>query len=526
MGFVSRLLAPQGIQAVNPGDERLWGGAYVNTHAGVSITPETAMAISTVNACVRIISNALAMLPLPVFRRTESNGKERAFQHPLDNLLHDAPNGLENSMQFRQRMQKSLLLRHNAYSRIVPGPRGAVDQLIPLHPDRVWVEELPGGRKRFHHWPLRGDREILLQDEVLHLYTMSDDGIRGFPMIDYARESFGLAAAAEAYGARVYTQAPLHSGILTHPGTLKAETRQQLKEEISEEYGGLAGAHKTMILQEGMEWKQLSLSPEQLQLLQARQYQTAEIAEWFGVPLELLQAARGTTTWGRGIEQLLIAFLTFTMDPWFVLWEQTINSELILNKERFFVEFVREALLRSTPAARGQFYRTMVMMGVMTRNEVRVKENLNILPGLDEPLTPLNMREGDDERQERGRQTQTASGPIAADPHHRALVLDAASRVVRKEAMTLRKLAQKHAEDLEAFHLAVDGFYEGEHRAWVRETMRISGPDAIYWCQIRATEIKVDGIQAVESWEVLRVMDLADSVLGGEHDATADARSG
>lgn len=524
MGLLARALAPMVSASDGPGgplSDYWYQPRGTLTSSGVSVTPETALNIATWNACLRILSNTLAMLPLVTYRRTADDGKDRATNHPLYAVLHDRPNTLQTSFQFRQGQMRDLVSRGNAYARILSGPRGTVDQLVPLSPDRMQVEAISNGRRRYtYHPPGGGAQQTLTQDEVWHLMNMSQDGLIGTSLIAQARESLGMAAAVSSYGARLFSQGALHQGVLSHPGTLKPETRERLRDELSSQHSGLANAHKTMILQEGMKWEKTSLTPEDAQWLGTRTFQSAEIAEWTGVPLELLQLEGRTTTWGTGIEQLLIGFITFTMNPWFVLWEQSINTDLITARDTFFAEFRREALLRGDAASRANFYNTMVNMGSLTRNEVRRLENLNILPGLDEPLTPLNMRQGQEQSAPSPKQMPPPEPPPArrADsvtPHYRALVLDAAARMVRRETQALAKLAAKHAADSQAFHVAAATFY-ADHAGAMAEALRISDVDAADWCDCQRHALAQDGLGQIEHWNESKPRDLAMMVLGME----------
>ena len=523
---ITRALAP--LQAAAPVDmgptsDFWYEPVTAFNSSGVRITPETAMAISTVYACVRILSNAVGMLPLVVFERMANGGKTRAPNHPLYSLLHDQPNPRENAFQFKQRMTKSLLLRGNAFSRIVPGPRGFADQLMPLHPDFMRVELLQSGRRRYTYTPPGKSPEPLLEDEVLHLYTMSEDGTVGASLIRLAANSFGLAAATEQYGARLFSNGALHQGILSHPGELKPATRKALQDNFKESVGGLANAHNTLVLQEGMTWTNVSINPDDAQFLETRTFQSAEIAQWFGIPAEMLTIEGRATTWGTGIESLMLGFVTFTLTPWMVLWEQTINNDLILNPRRFFVEFIREALLRGDAASRAAFYRTMINTGVMTRNEVRQRENLNFIPGMDEPLIPLHLqspaeREQRQERreEERERRRPPADSAATLTLHHRALLVDASARAIRKEVETVRKLAQKHAGDADGFEAAVDDFYlNGVYQDWLAATLKVAEVEVVAWCQAQAAEVTAQGgLGNIETWVLTKPRDLALLVAG------------
>ena len=400
------------------------------------------MAISTVYACVRIISQTLAMLPLVVYRRRADGGKERATNHPLYDVIHARPNVRQSSFQFREMLMGHALLRGNAYAQRLPGPRGFVDQLVPLHPDRVTPKLASDGTIHYEVRLNTGTIKTLLQDEVFHISTLSDDSIQGLSLVGLARESFGLAESTQKYGKQFFTNGARPGGILKMPGKLGVDAHARLKADWANQYGG-DNNHKPAILEEGMEWTAMGLSNEDSQFLETRAFQVEEIASWFGVPLSLLQHTEKSTSWGTGIGQLTQGFTTFTMQPWFTRWEQEISSALIGDNQTYFAEFVVEGLLRGDHATRAQFYGAMVDRGIFTRNEVRRIENMNPLPGLDDPLTPLN--------------TSRGGNPDLT----RALAGDAAERMTKKEANAISRAATKHATDLSAFKASIVEFYSG-----------------------------------------------------------------
>ncbi len=501
MGVLDRLLGPRAQSS--PIDDFWYQPVGLMTNAGVRMSADTAMTLSTVYACIRILANTLGMLPLPIFEHMTDGGKRRAPKHPLYYVLHDRPNNRQTSIQWRQMMVGHMALRGNAYSQIILGNTGYATELIPLNPDRVRVELLETGRLRYRYQPQNGREEVFLQDEILHFSTMSLNGVTGLSLIGLARQSFGLTMALESHGARFFSQGARPGGTLQHPGKLGKEAHERLRDSWKEHYGGLEGAHRPAILEEGMEWKQLSVNNDDAQFLDSRRFQAAEVAQWFGVPLELLQLEGRGTTWGTGIENLLIAFVTFTMDPWFVTMEQTINSKLVLQPDRFFVEFVREALMRGDGRSRSTFYSRMVPLGVMTRNEVRTRENLNPLPGLDAPLTPLNMSQGG--------VTQKAM----------VLALDASGRLVRREISAIRKAAPKYADDPEGWRSWVEAFYH-DLRGDVAEITHLDSFAVGAYCEDQVRDLMANGVDVLERWDRERPAALAALMMGGDEDAIAD----
>jgi len=468
----------------------------ITSAAGIAISPEKALAISTVFACVRIISQTVAMLPLIVYQRRPDGGKERASNHPLFDILHDRPNVRQSSFQFREMMMGHSLLRGNAYARIVPGPRGFADQLVPLHPDRVTPSLATDGTIVYEYRRPDGIPEHLLQDEVFHLSGLSDDGIKGLNMTVLARDTFGLAAATENYGSRFFAEGQRPSGVFTIPGRIKEEGRDRLKEELRG-FSGPQGSHKTAILEDGLTWQQVGLSNEDSQFLETRLFQVEEVASLFGVPLSLIQHTEKSTSWGTGITQLTLGFVQFTIQPWLVRWEQEIRNDLILNKDRFFAEFVLEGLLRGDPATRAAFDAIMIDRGVFTRNEVRVTENRNPLPGLDEPMSMLNMRQG------------TGGNALALE-----LSTDAAARMVRKEVGAIRKAAEKYAENRVDWEAWVAEFYN-EFRADLMEVCKLEPYLALTYANAQRDELLAIGVGAVDGWESDRTGKLVDLMMRG-----------
>ncbi len=452
MGFVTRLLSPTP-KAFNfgPADNFWYEPIGGSTTSGVSINPQTAMAISTVYACVRIISGTLAMLPLVVHQRLPTGGKERATQHPLFEILHTQPNVRQTSFQFREMMMMHALLRGNGYAEIIPGARGFADQLLPLNPDRVRPFLANDETIHYEYQAPSGRTKIFLQDEVFHIANLSDDGVKGLSTVALARNSFGLAKATEEHGSRHFSQGQVPAATLETAGKLSTEAQDRLRDNWKDIHGGVRNTGSIAILEEGLTFKPMAMSNEDSQFLETRMFQVEEIASWFGVPLSLLQHTEKSTSWGTGITELTLGFVKFTMQPWFTRWEQEIQQDLILDPDLFFAEFVLEGLLKGDPKTRSQFYNIMIRTGVFTRNEVRIIENLNPLDGLDEPLDPAQTNQSG-QLNRREDNTQGLALKLATDT---------AARMVRIETREIEKAAKKYADDPIGWATWVGEFYEG-----------------------------------------------------------------
>ncbi len=392
MGFLNEVMGPA-VMVGPPASDDFWFGEAPNVaHAGVIINPETALRISTVYRCVAAVAADLASMPLILYKRDGIN-KDRAPDHALYPVLHDQPNEWQTSYEWREMMMAHLLLRGNAYNLIQEGPSGFADQLIPLNPARMMVEQLPNRKIRYTYSWEDGQGEIFDQDEIFHLKGFSTDGIVGLSTVNLARESFGLGAAAEQFGARFFSQDGTPGGVLTVQGTISDEASKRLERSWSQTRSGLSKAHRTAVLEQGTKWEQVGLSNEDAQFLGTRAFQVEEMARWFGVPLHRIGHTEKATSWGTGIEQFNLGYIAFTLIPWIRRWEQSIRKDLILEKDRqdFFVEFLLAHLLQADITKRYNAYDKGIKGGWLSRNEVRVLESLNTVEGLDGYLVPQNM---------------------------------------------------------------------------------------------------------------------------------------
>jgi len=443
--------------AAAPTDD-FWYEPLTRTNAaGARVSAETAMRVSIVFACVKVLAETLASVPLILYRRLPKGGKERADDHPLSAVLRRRPNRWQTSFEFREMMQGHLALRGNAYARIVPGPQGFADQLVPLHPDRVRPRRLPNQRILYEFSPAPPDSGLvrLTQDEVLHIRGMSADGMVGINPIDQAAEVLGITIAADKYAARFYRNNARPMGILKHPGRFKTdEDREDFRRRWREAHAGEM-QHNVAVLESGMEWQDIGVTARNAQFLDMRKFQATEVARIYRMPPHKVGILDKATF--SNIEQQAIEFVQDTMLPWFVRWEQALTRDLILDPDQFFIEFLIDGLLRGDLKTRFEAYVLAVTNGIMTRNEVRIRENMNPLPGLDAPLRPLNMAE-------EGVPANGAGGSATL----RALVSDAAGRVVRAETRELIKLirASSGGENYEGRTAA---FY-ARHAEFMRRT--------------------------------------------------------
>ena len=367
-----------------------WYTQVGSSIGGAPVSADTALRLSTVFACIRVLAETLSSLPLIVFRRTPKGGKERATEHPLYALLHDQPNHWQTSMEWREMMMVHCALRGNAYSEIISARGEPVAELIPLPPDSVTVELLPGKIMRYTLKEHNGTARIIPTSNMFHLRGMSLDGYVGISPIDYERETVSNGLAALQYQGRILKNDGAITTYLNYPGKFKdAENRAEFARQWQAAVtGGNRG--KTPILENGMELHNLTVTNRELQYIESRKYTREEIAAIYRVPLVLLQAGDKTQTYASA-EQFFDSLVKHTMLPWFYRWEQAISRDLIMPfDEDIFAEFLVDGLLRGDTAARSAFYQIMVEIGAMTRNEVRIKENLNPLPGLDEPVQQPN----------------------------------------------------------------------------------------------------------------------------------------
>jgi HK97 family phage portal protein len=388
--FLRRLLQPRAIMTSAGLAEYLRHGAQ--TYAGMSVTPDTAVQVSAVFACARVVAEDLAKLPVVVYQRSDREEKERAPNSPFWRLLHDKPNSWQSSQQFREYLTLCAILRGNgfAWKNVLAGQ---VRELLPIHPARVRIEQLPDYEIVYHVRDDRGIETPYTRRQIFHLSGPSLDGVSGVSIVGLARQSIGLAMAAEGFGATLFGNSAMPRGVLEHPGKLSKEASERLRESWHEVHQGVGSANKVAVLQEGMKFHQIGLSNEDSQFLETRQFSIVDIARWFRVPPHKI-GELGRATWGN-IEHMAIEYVTDTLMSWGRRWEDAFNQQVI-GTNNVYAELLFDALLRGSTMDRYQAYQIAAGGNApwMTRNEIRRLENRPPLDGLDEILKPLNMGAG------------------------------------------------------------------------------------------------------------------------------------
>ena len=370
-------------------ENRTAGSSYTffmgGSTAGKIVTERSAMQMTAVYSCVRILAEAIAGLPLHLYRYTDSGGKEKATDHPLYLLLHDEPNPEMSSFVFRETLMTHLLLWGNAYAQIIRNGKGEVMALYPLMPNKMSVERDENGQLYYTYTRSAEEaktsetgRVILLPKDVLHIPGLGFDGLVGYSPIAMAKNAIGLAIATEEYGAKFFANGAAPSGVLEHPGTIKDP--QRVREAWQSQFGGSSNSGKIAVLEEGMKYTPISISPEQAQFLETRKFQINEIARIFRVPPHMVGDLEKSSF--SNIEQQSLEFVKYTLDPWVVRWEQSIARSLLSENEKkqYFVKFNLEGLLRGDYASRMNGYATARQNGWMSANDIRELENLDRIP--------------------------------------------------------------------------------------------------------------------------------------------------
>lgn len=401
-------------------DRSPWGDFWfepvgMRSGTGLRVSADSAMRLTAVYACVRILSETMASLPFVLYRTDASGGKVRVTNHWLYRLFARRPNRFQNPFEWREMMQGHLALRGNAYNRIVSNARGEIIELVPIHPDRIRIELLPGGEFRYRITDRDGRESVLPRGEVWHLRGLSSDGLLGMSPIEIARESVGMALAAQDYGARFFANdAKPTGGWIEFPGSFKdAEAKKVFRESYQQAQSG-ANRGKVLVLENGMKFHEVGVTNRDAQFLELRKFQITDIARLFRVPPHMIGDLDRATF--SNIEQQSLEFVMHTMTPWAERWEASIEAELLPDDDGLEVEFDFANLMRGDAASRAGYYQSGIQNGWLTRNEARLAENLNPLEGLDEPLRPLNMTEESDAEEAEGEPAEKPPTPEPKEP--------------------------------------------------------------------------------------------------------------
>lgn len=447
------------------------------TSAGIRVTPDIALKAAALHACIKVLAETIATVPLRM-RRSTALGAVDAPEHPLDELIRYQPNGIQTAVEFWEMIMMQAGLNGTGYAEIVPGPRGAVDQLIPLR--RCEPERLRDGSLRFRITdPVTGRSRVLLQEEVFRVPGMSSDGVRGLRAVDLAADDIGLGMAADAYAARVFSNKLNIGGFLVHPKKLDKGAQRNLIHALMERFAGSENAHRPVILQEGMKFERATMDADKAQLLEARKWQIVLIAMRWRIPLHMLGIYDGATH--SNVEQQALDLVRYTIRPWVKRIEQAIRRDLVIATRSYWAEFNLEGLLRGDSAARGEYFSKALGAGGhapwLTVNEVRRIEGYNDIPGGDVIRWPANQQTP----------AQPAE-PAAAGIEDQSTPLAKASALVRRENAAIGKALMRHADDADAFRTWLGAFFGG-HVSTVMSMLGIPKEAARTYCGHQRTAI-------------------------------------
>ena len=359
---------------------------FGRTTSGKPVNERTAMQTTAVYACVRILAEAVASLPLHVYEYQDDGGKKLVHDHPLYYLLHDEPNPEMTSFVFRETLMSHLLIWGNAYAQIIRDGAGRVLGLYPLLPDKMEVQRDDRGNIYYVYsrnsdenpmFKEYGDIRLKAED-VLHIPGLGFDGLIGYSPIAMAKNAVGMTLACEEYGASFFANGANPGGVLEHPGVLKDPSK--VRESWNSVYRGVNNAHKIAVLEEGMKYQQIGIPPEEAQFLETRKFQINEIARLYRIPPHMVGDLDKSSF--SNIEQQSLEFVKYTLDPWVIRWEQSLQRSLLLpgEKGKYFIKLNVDGLLRGDYQSRMNGYAVGRQNGWFSANDIREMENMNPIP--------------------------------------------------------------------------------------------------------------------------------------------------
>ena len=404
--------------------ERYLGWAFGGgiSSSGLVVNPANAMQSASVYACLKVLSESVGMLPLCIYTKGANGARTPDEAHPLYELLHEQPNEYQSAIEFLEMMVLHLNLRGNAYAYINRTRSGRVVELIPIHPDMVYVLMDVDGQVTYQAGVENGARRTLKRSEILHVKGLTINGWLGISPIAYARESIGLSLATEKFGGQLFRNGAKMGGVLEHPGKLSDEAYNRVKNSFDAASSG-ENAHKTALLEEGMKFSKVSMNANDAQFLETRKYQRGEIAGIFRVPPHLIMDLERATF--SNIEHMSLEFVQYSLMPWLTRIEKAIRRDVFSDQDKktHTIKFNVAALLRGDAASRSAYYASGITNGWLTRNEARAMEYLNPLDGLDVPLMPLNLTDGSEppaepaeDLAEQAPNTPTGAKPVGDKP--------------------------------------------------------------------------------------------------------------
>lgn len=473
MGIISNLFEQRAASFKVGQEPPDWFGRAIgawDSWAGVNVTPELAMTYGAVFACVNVISQTLASLPLITYRRL-ARGRERAVDFPLYSILHDLPNPEMTSFDMRQALMGHVALRGNGFAEIVSDRGGRVRELWPLRPDRMRLGRNQAGKLEYIYTlpqSIGGGEKTFRMEQIWHIRGLTSSGLWGLSPVGQAMQTVALGLAMDEFGSRFFGNGAQPGFWLKHPQQLKEAAYERLKKSFEQRNSGLTNAHRIAILEEGMSVEKIGIAPDEAQFLESRKFQIREVARWFRMPPHMIQDLENATF--TNIEHQGIEFVVHTVRPWAVNLEQSISRCLLLEDERkqYYAEHLVDGLLRGDTQSRYTAYQSAINTGWMVPNEAREKENLNPIDGLDEPRMQLSYTTvgGDEPKKDpqgAGSGVRDAGGRIEA---FLPVLEDVLGRIGKREGQDW-SAALKGSGDLAKW---VDGYY-GELESYAQRQL-------------------------------------------------------
>lgn len=509
------------------------------TVSGESVTVTGSLSVPAVLGAFTILAEDTASLPLILYRRME-RGKERATSNPYYALMHDAPNPEHTSMVFREFILGHMLGWGNFYAQVIYDGRGRAVELWPLKPSRMEVFREPTGERKYLYTLENGSKRAFRASDILHIPAFGFDGLVGYSRVAMARNSIAMAFSAEKYAGRVFQNDARPSVVVKHPGSLTDEAYKRLRETWNQSYQGAGNAGKAAILEEGMDVAAIGFPPKDAMFIEQQEWSVTQVSRVFRIPPHMLGQVNRSTSWGSGIEQQELGYLSHTLRPWLVRIEQQLNKDLLLEAERklYFYEHLTDGMLRTDITARFGAYAQAITNGWMTRNEAREKENMNPLKGLDEPLVPLNMQGADEPDPEPNPGPNPQPLPLGEgepdedeeDDVVRGFVREAAERIVRREVNEVQDAVKRWLDKgkPEKFTAWLEQFYRSDLPQFILKTLepmrrdvsQVTGVYCLTHGQIVARDLEERRAVSVETWQE-RMPELLTNALMGEEIASS-----
>jgi HK97 family phage portal protein len=463
---------------------RYWLTDWANgqaTASGERVTATTSLALSAYYACIKVLSEDVGKLPFKVYKELSPRGKEVVRDHPAYRVLHRRPNPWMSAMTFRMTLQAHVCGWGSGYAEIQRTQGGEIEALWLIHPSRVTVlvPQASSGSVAYQVKNNDGATTLLPQESMFHIRGLGPDGLSGYSVAALGAESLGLALAAQRYGATFFANGASLSGVLEHPGELKSEAKDYLRTSWAQMYSGASNTGKTAVLEEGMKFSKISIPPEDAQFIETRQFAVEEITRWFRMPPHKIQHLLHATF--SNIEHQGLEYVTDTLMPWLILWEQEADAKLLNGDEDLYTKHVVLGLLRGDAASRAAYYSTMFQIGGLSQNDMRELDDQNpIGPDGDVYYVPSNLTRSEDAAQgmvassgARPPQDPPVAAPPAdgdeepeedpeektdppkdeEDPQAAALaalrpvILDACGRIVRRDAKAFAASVKKREAD-------------------------------------------------------------------------------